>query len=202
MSSYNNFKSTTIRGLFQNSDYPNNSILADGIFDRNLTIKQNLLLGNETPQTDPSGNIIGYTDTFEYIRLKDNGINKDITKTDLLKLKNNLATENYVNTAIGDLISATPEIIESLQELEDQIANNQNIIDSLNAQIALKANINNPTFTGTVSGITKDMIGLNNVDNTSDINKPISTATQTALNLKANVNNPVFTGTLITTAIT
>lgn len=44
----------------------------------------------------------------------------------------------------------------------------------------------NPTFTGTVSGITKSMVSLGNVDNTSDANKPISTATQTALDLKAN----------------
>ena len=44
----------------------------------------------------------------------------------------------------------------------------------------------NPTFTGTVSGITKNMVGLGNVDNTSDANKPVSTATQTALNLKFN----------------
>ena len=29
------------------------------------------------------------------------------------------------------------------------------------------------------------MVGLGNADNTSDVNKPISTATQTALNLKA-----------------
>jgi len=41
-----------------------------------------------------------------------------------------------------------------------------------------------PTFTGTVSGITKTMVGLGNVDNTSDANKPISTATQTALDAK------------------
>ena len=34
--------------------------------------------------------------------------------------------------------------------------------------------------------VTKAQIGLGNVDNTSDANKPISTATQTALNLKAN----------------
>ena len=34
---------------------------------------------------------------------------------------------------------------------------------------------------------TKSMIGLGNVDNTSDTNKPISTATQTALNLKADL---------------
>ena len=52
--------------------------------------------------------------------------------------------------------------------------------------VNLKANIESPTFTGTVSGITKAMVGLGNVDNTADINKPISTAAQTALDLKAN----------------
>lgn len=37
-------------------------------------------------------------------------------------------------------------------------------------------------------------LSLNNVDNTSDANKPISTATQTALNLKAPIASPTFTG--------
>jgi len=46
------------------------------------------------------------------------------------------------------------------------------------------APIAGPTFTGTVSGITKSMVGLANVDNTADSAKPISTATQTALDLK------------------
>jgi len=58
----------------------------------------------------------------------------------------------------------------------------------------LKANIESPAFTGTVSGITKAMVGLSNVDNTTDLLKPISTATQTALNLKANIASPTFTG--------
>lgn len=41
-----------------------------------------------------------------------------------------------------------------------------------------------------VAGITKGTIGLGNVDNTSDLNKPISTATQNALNAtNANVAN-------------
>jgi hypothetical protein len=40
-----------------------------------------------------------------------------------------------------------------------------------------------PTFTGTVSGITKSMVGLGSVDNTSDADKPISIATQAALDL-------------------
>ena len=50
------------------------------------------------------------------------------------------------------------------------------------------------TFTGTTSGITKSMVGLNNVDNTSDANKPVSTATQTALNLKQDTLTLTTTG--------
>ena len=51
------------------------------------------------------------------------------------------------------------------------------------------------TFSSNVSGITKAMVGLNAVDNTSDVDKPISTATQTALDLKAPLASPTFTGT-------
>ena len=63
-----------------------------------------------------------------------------------------------------------------------------------------------PTFTGTVTiptgasitaptGLVKGDVGLGNVDNTSDANKPVSTAQQTALDLKANLASPTFTGT-------
>lgn len=38
-------------------------------------------------------------------------------------------------------------------------------------------------------------LSLGNVDNTSDLNKPISTATQTAIDLKAPLASPTFTGT-------
>ena len=44
--------------------------------------------------------------------------------------------------------------------------------------------------------LSKTAVGLANVDNTSDINKPISTATQTALNAKAPLASPTFTGTV------
>ena len=47
--------------------------------------------------------------------------------------------------------------------------------------------------TGVVTLVKAD-VGLANVDNTSDTNKPISTATQNALNLKANAANAVLTG--------
>ena len=52
-----------------------------------------------------------------------------------------------------------------------------------------KAPLASPTFTGTVGGITSNMVGLGNVDNTSDANKPISTAQQTALDGKASSNH-------------
>jgi hypothetical protein len=44
--------------------------------------------------------------------------------------------------------------------------------------------LSSPTFTGTVSGITKGMVALGRVDNTSDEDKPVSTFQQTALDLK------------------
>lgn len=41
----------------------------------------------------------------------------------------------------------------------------------------------------TLLSLAKSDVGLGNVDNTSDVNKPVSTATQTALNLKQNITD-------------
>jgi hypothetical protein len=54
----------------------------------------------------------------------------------------------------------------------------------------------NISISGTVSGITKTMVGLGNVDNTTDENKLLSAATRGALDLKANLASPIFTGTV------
>ncbi len=64
------------------------------------------------------------------------------------------------------------------------------------SDLALKAPIDSPTFTGTVAGITKAMVGLGSVNNTSDLAKPISTATQEALDTK--VSASTFSTTLAT----
>lgn len=50
--------------------------------------------------------------------------------------------------------------------------------------------------------LVKGDVGLGNVDNTSDANKPISTAEQAALNLKANLASPTFSGTVTLPAST
>jgi len=70
------------------------------------------------------------------------------------------------------------------------------VTSSIQTQLDSKAPVNSPTFTGTVSGITKSMVGLSNVDNTSDANKPISSATQSALNAKLDIAGGTMTGAL------
>jgi hypothetical protein len=60
----------------------------------------------------------------------------------------------------------------------------QSRVTNLESDLALRAPIASPTFTGTVGGITKAMVGLTNVDNTTDANKPVSSATQSALDGK------------------
>ena len=71
---------------------------------------------------------------------------------------------------------------------------NQNIYENGVSLINKYATLESPTFTGNVGGISKAMIGLGQVDNTSDLDKPLSTAVTTAVNLKANIASPDFTG--------
>lgn len=52
--------------------------------------------------------------------------------------------------------------------------------------------------TGNSVTIVKGDLGLGNVDNTSDVNKPVSTATQTALDLKANSSVTISAGSGLT----
>ena len=49
--------------------------------------------------------------------------------------------------------------------------------------------------------IDKSTVGLENADNTSDLDKPISLITQSALNLKAPLASPTFTGTITSGSI-
>ena len=104
--------------------------------------------------------------------------------------RSTLNTLNELAAALGDDANYATTISTALG----------NKLDSSTAS-STYAPIASPTFTGTVGGITASMVGLGNVDNTSDANKPISTATQTALNAKldssgftyASITIPVYT---------
>jgi hypothetical protein len=70
------------------------------------------------------------------------------------------------------------------------------LVGTSDSQTLTNKNIVSPT------GLVKADVGLGNVNNTSDANKPISTATQSALDLKANLDAPTFTGTVNAANIT
>lgn len=111
---------------------------------------------------------------------------------------NIIVNGNQVSTVSNPTFSSA--IIGDVSNTEIQYI--AGVTSSIQSQIDSKAPSSSPTFTGTVSGITKSMVGLGNVDNTSDANKPVSTATQSALDLKANLASATFTGTVIVPAPT
>ena len=100
-----------------------------------------------------------------------------------------------ISTAVNNLIGSAPGTLDTLGEIATVLQSSESLA-GLTELLTLKAPLESPAFTGTVTGITKSMIDLANVDNTSDLDKPISTLTQTALDDKANSNNPTFTGSI------
>jgi hypothetical protein len=110
-------------------------------------------------------------------------------------------TSSQVDSAIAAVVDAAPGTLDTLNELAAAINDDASFASTVTTALGTKAPIDSPTFTGTVSGITKSMVGLPNVDNTADTQKPVSTAQQTALNLKANLSGPTFTGTTTINAI-
>ena len=88
------------------------------------------------------------------------------------------------SSAAGTVLS-TDNVLQGFGKINGNVALNE----------TLKANLASPIFTGIVGGITQSMVGLSNVNNTTDADKEVSTLTQTALALKAPLASPTFEGT-------
>lgn len=93
----------------------------------------------------------------------------------------NTLTITSATTSQAGLMSSSDKT--KLDGLKDQ-AGITSDIDAV--QTNLETHINNKS---NPHEVTKDQVGLGNVDNTSDANKPISTATQNALNSKFNASD-------------
>ena len=101
------------------------------------------------------------------------------------------AVEN-TEAAIEAATQAAENATQSAEEATQAVAN----VEASLLEKADKTELN--THTGNKSNphsVTKSQVGLGNVDNTSDINKPISNATQTALNNKLDVNGTAVKAT-------
>ena len=78
-----------------------------------------------------------------------------------------IANTSYVDSSISNLIGSSPSLLNTLQEINTAINNDPNFSTTMLNQLALKANINNPSFT---IGLTTPAIDLNGSDLETSIN--------------------------------
>ena len=95
-----------------------------------------------------------------------------------VKFRGNTVTPAVpVATTANNAPLTNVELDGNFRSINDSLETTVTALDSLTTTVGTKANINSPTFTGTVGGITKAMVGLNNVDNTADASKTVLSAT-------------------------
>lgn len=134
-----------------------------------------------------TGTVGGITATM--VGLGDVNNTSDLSKP--ISTATSTVLDDKVDKVQGERLINATEIIK-LSNQSGTNTGDQNLSSfATNSNLDLKANIASPTFTGTVSGINKTMVGLGNVDNTTDLLKPISTATQNALNTQEDLSNKI-----------
>ena len=118
--------------------------------------------------------------------------------TELLDLQFIKVGTGYQQYIEGAWQASTAIVAEQLSATNQPIVDTGNYFATDNTNAALQELGAHKASTSNPHGVTKAQVGLGSVDNTSDANKPVSTATQTALNLKANkVQEAWITPTLL-----
>jgi hypothetical protein len=149
------------------------------------------------PIVDAKDIIFQQRDGDEVARIEDNGTFNVVA--DKLAINGTAITSTAAELNILAGVTSTAAELNILAGVNTSAAELnyvEGVTSDIQDQLDDKAPLASPTFTGTVGGITSAMVGLGSVDNTSDVGKPISTATQTALNAKAPLAGPTFTGTV------
>ena len=152
--------------------------------------KTNLALNNVDNTTDINKPISILTQTA--LNTKENTANKSTTTTlgtsDIL-----FPTQKAVKTYVDAAVAATA--------IADASITDAKIISISASKITGIVPIANGGTGASTAAAAKTNLALNNVDNTTDINKPISILTQTALNTKENTANKSTTTTLGTSDV-
>ena len=160
-------------------DYP--SLAGDGLtwneeteaFDVDETIATTQYADSEvTAHSDLTENIHGIADTAE------------------------LATKTYADDAVTSHNNSTIDVHGIANTA--LLATESYVDDAETDAITAAEGYTDGAITTAVAALTKTSVGLANVDNTADVDKPVSNDTQDALDLKANLAGPTFTGTVTT----
>jgi hypothetical protein len=152
--------------------------------------KTNLLLNNVDNTTDLNKPISTLTQTA--IDTKENTANKSINTslgTSDVLFPSQKAVKTYVDAAVAATAIADASITDA------------KIISLSGSKLTGVVAIANGGTGASTAAAAKTNLALNNLDNTSDVNKPISTLTQTALNAKENTANKSVTTTLGTSDV-
>jgi hypothetical protein len=114
------------------------------------------------------------------------------TGTDQFDIDATVATKQYAD----DSVSTHNDDTSNVHGITDTAAlATKSYADTAEADAITAAGTAADTKIATaVAALTKSSVGLGNVDNTSDADKPVSTATQTALDAKASLAGATFTG--------
>lgn len=143
-----------------------------------LTNKPNLIDDNSDNLTiaDKAGNVIAKVD--------ENGLTTTTITAESVVV-NGTEITTYVDTKVANLVDSSPETLNTLNELAAALGDDPNFATTVAEQIGLKAD--EAALKGHINDtlnphkVTKAQVGLGNVDNTSDVNKPVSTAQATAI---------------------
>ena len=106
--------------------------------------------------------------------------------TELIELQFIKVGTGYQQYIEGAWTDSVPIVAEQVSATNQPIVDTGNYFATDKTNDALQELGAHKVSTANPHAVTKAQIGLGNVDNTSDVNKPVSTAMQTALNLKAN----------------
>ena len=181
---------TDVHGIADTSDLVTSSVLNNAVSDKansaSPTFTGTVVLPSDTSIGEVSATELSYV----------NGVTSAIQSQISAKLDSGIASTTYAPldgpTFIGTVVLPSTTSVGDVSSTELGYVNG--VTSAIQTQLDAKAPIADPTFTGTVSGISKSMVGLGNVDNTADADKPVSSATQTALDAKLSLAGGTMTG--------
>mgnify|MGYP001350285291 CR=1 FL=1 len=105
-----------------------------------------------------------------------------------------IATKSYVDTEVANVIDSAPGALDTLNELAAALGDDANFSTTITNNLALKANLAGPTFTGSVTLPATTSIGdVSNLE--IGYLNGVTSAIQTQLNAKAALAGPALTGT-------